>query len=724
MTLAASKQTYFGVTPPISLKESNEQEILSTEQMIQALHHAGQFEDIAAGKNREIVLGQLDKVVQHFVYLASIKHGFSEAEARESKGKIYTFGSYRLGVHGAGADIDTLCVVPAHVSREYFFEIMTDLLSKRPDVKELTPVPEAYVPVIKMEFGNVPIDLTFASLHLPTIPDSLELLDTKILRNLDEQCIRSINGSRVTDEILRLVPNIKTFRESLRCIKYWAKRRGIYSNSLGFLGGVAWAMLVARVCQLYPNAVAGAIIVRFFKIMYQWNWPQPILLKPIEDGPLRVKVWNPKIYIQDRAHRMPIITPAYPSMCATHNVSKSTLTIMTAEFKRGADILDHIASNSCTWADLFTENDFFYRYKHYLQVEVSSSNLDSHHKTTGLIESRLRHLVMKLENIEHVVLAHPHIDNFDQAYTCKNADIALQIANGNMPNAQLSNDPIMVSSLPYSSNQSLPDDHESTLYKLYSTVFFVGLLISKKPSGFVGNRRIDLSWPAQEFLMLIKQTEMWNPENMFINIRFFKNLELPVYVFKSGVNPFIQTHDPLKLNKQLPTNHSSDNEPSNPSSGKKTRISDTLDKSSITTPVLITNQISNKPHLNIDKKNIALVDLPASNTDSLKKPKSNSLSTENDQQKQVRTFELPNLTEDKPLIVNSNLKDLGTILPSDNFGVNASLNPSLKNESKNVSNSNTEAFLPQIKNIRIPNAPPQPPPGGIKLRLADPQYHI
>jgi poly(A) polymerase len=64
---------------------------------------------------------------------------------------------------------------------------------------------------------------------------------------------------------------------------------------MGFFGGVAWAMLVARICQLYPNACAGAIVSRFFRIMYQWNWPQPVLLKHMEDGPLPVRVWNPKV---------------------------------------------------------------------------------------------------------------------------------------------------------------------------------------------------------------------------------------------------------------------------------------------------------------------------------------------------------------------------------------------------------------------------------------------
>lgn len=32
--------------------------------------------------------------------------------------------------------------------------------------------------------------------------------------------------------------------------------------------------------------------------MGQWQWPQPILLKPIEEGPLQVRVWNPKVRLR------------------------------------------------------------------------------------------------------------------------------------------------------------------------------------------------------------------------------------------------------------------------------------------------------------------------------------------------------------------------------------------------------------------------------------------
>jgi poly(A) polymerase len=47
-------------------------------------------------------LGKLDKLVKEFVYRVSKMKGFPDALAKEAGGKIFTFGSYRLGVHGAG----------------------------------------------------------------------------------------------------------------------------------------------------------------------------------------------------------------------------------------------------------------------------------------------------------------------------------------------------------------------------------------------------------------------------------------------------------------------------------------------------------------------------------------------------------------------------------------------------------------------------------------------
>lgn len=77
--------------------------------------------------------------------------------------------------------------------------------------------------MIKMKFDNIEIDMLFARLLLKEIPESMDLRDDLLLKNLDQKCVRSLNGCRVTDEILRLVPNIENFRLALRTIKLWAK---------------------------------------------------------------------------------------------------------------------------------------------------------------------------------------------------------------------------------------------------------------------------------------------------------------------------------------------------------------------------------------------------------------------------------------------------------------------------------------------------------------------
>ena len=132
------QQKQWGVTQPISMSESSDAEKKVTVTLMEELRRQGTFESEEDSRTREIVLGRVSDLVKKFVYKVSITRGLSEAAASACGGKIFTFGSYRLGVHGPGSDIDTLCVVPKHVTREDFFEVFEAMLRDFEGTSEVT----------------------------------------------------------------------------------------------------------------------------------------------------------------------------------------------------------------------------------------------------------------------------------------------------------------------------------------------------------------------------------------------------------------------------------------------------------------------------------------------------------------------------------------------------------------------------------------------------------
>ncbi|XP_053976730.1 poly(A) polymerase type 3 isoform X1 [Hylaeus volcanicus] len=472
-----------GMTSAISVAEPKPSDLTRTNELREALKPYNVFESEEELNHRMEILSKLNTLVKQWIRDTSIARNMPPNVAELVGGKIYTFGSYRLGVHHKGADIDALCVVPRHIYRSDYFSSFFELLKMQEEVTDLRAVEEAFVPVIKMNFDGIEIDMLFAKLALKEIPDTMDLKDDMLLKNLDQKCVRSLNGCRVTDEILRLVPNIENFRLALRAIKLWAKRNGIYSNVLGYLGGVSWAMLVARTCQLYPNAVAATLIEKFFLVFSQWKWPQPVLLKQPDNVNLGFPVWDPRVNISDRYHLMPIITPAYPQQNSTFNVSVSTRTIMQEAFETGLSVTEEIIMGKATWDKLFEPPNFFGKYKHYIVLLARSLAAEEQLEWCGLVESKIRHLIGTLERNPHITLAHVNPEAFPPL-------------------------------------EAEPEGHCS--------MWFIGLLFAKSE-----NLNVDLTYDIKSFVDSIqRQAEQLNmlKDGMWIEAKHVKRKDLHTYV--------------------------------------------------------------------------------------------------------------------------------------------------------------------------------------------------
>jgi poly(A) polymerase len=375
----------------------------------------------------------LEIIVSSWVSSVGTKKGMPvEATVNGGGVQLRVYGSQRLGVHSTNADIDMLCIAPCYVTREDFFTSFVEVLQQFGSCSQkggdpagasvsaefedicarlrvlqvrtgqspstdlgadlegcvavVAPIRDAYTPVIKFSLHNISVDMIFASLPgFYRVPLQLDILDSRCLCGLDDKSVRSLNGSRVTERILQLVPSVPSFCMALRAIKHWARQRGIYSNILGFLGGVNYAIMVAFVCQRYVNACPSAVVRNFFRLFCQWRWPNPVMLTGLEcesvlmggpdspqhgpgAGPLGlpsglnpdtaapllassaaaeltrvmppvpVSVWNPQLNHRDVTHLMPIITPCYPAMNSTYNVGAPQFRLLQQELQRAHNL--------------------------------------------------------------------------------------------------------------------------------------------------------------------------------------------------------------------------------------------------------------------------------------------------------------------------------------------------------------------------------------------------
>lgn len=353
----------------------------------------------------------------------------AKCESANVATKLLTFGSSILGVVTTESDLDTVLLIPSSISRDRFFSGFVGFLTANPRdlvITSLMSVPDAHVPVLKMVVNGLPVDILPCRVPPRNLTDFLgsvseiqETGDFKLISSKDlcTPSLLALNGVRVgrtlvdsiiagrvvlDDERIELdvnaisrVTRLTKFRTVLRLVKLWAKERGVYSNIMGYFGGVTWAILLVKVC-LSPITVGESrslvidslddhgIAARFFKFCHEWTWgtAKPITLKPLpnglaqflstiskpssaqstpsmsaipsprddeipgivsEESPAKSlatnsSMWDPSTNEADRKCLMPVLTPISPFMNSTFNVLVSTQRVLLDEFRRAVDI--------------------------------------------------------------------------------------------------------------------------------------------------------------------------------------------------------------------------------------------------------------------------------------------------------------------------------------------------------------------------------------------------
>ena len=127
----------------ISQESFTEKDSLQTQDLFNCLdkeYHS--FENEEQKRHRERVIQDLEKIIQAWAKEVMREQGKDENLIENTRCKIWTFGSYRLGVHSPGTDIDTLIVGPSAIDRtKHFFGNLVNILQATEGIEKVTPVP-------------------------------------------------------------------------------------------------------------------------------------------------------------------------------------------------------------------------------------------------------------------------------------------------------------------------------------------------------------------------------------------------------------------------------------------------------------------------------------------------------------------------------------------------------------------------------------------------------
>ncbi|KAF7252082.1 Poly(A) polymerase alpha [Varanus komodoensis] len=108
-------QKHYGITSPISLAAPKESDCILTQKLIETLKPFGVFEEEEELQRRILILGKLNNLVKEWIReISEIKEEVTAENLPQSVienvgGKIFTFGSYRLGVHTKG-NVSQSCI--------------------------------------------------------------------------------------------------------------------------------------------------------------------------------------------------------------------------------------------------------------------------------------------------------------------------------------------------------------------------------------------------------------------------------------------------------------------------------------------------------------------------------------------------------------------------------------------------------------------------------------
>lgn len=152
---------------------------------------------------------------------------------------------------------------------------------------------------------------------------------------------------------------------------------------------------------------------------------------------------------------------------------------------------------------------------------------------------------MRVEMVDGIILAHPFNSSFDKVHYCTTDDEAAQVATGEtIKHLRAESTNLQKTALAAESGIDSVEDKDGvaiapdTSIIVYTSTFYIGLNISlkdgKSPQVSVVSsehyliavtgetRKLDISWPSQEFYDICRHSPGYNEDSMNVSIKHIR----------------------------------------------------------------------------------------------------------------------------------------------------------------------------------------------------------
>jgi len=292
--------------------------------------------------------------------------------------RAFSVGSSFLLGHEKPTDSDLDVLLVGSCSSDAAFKALTEL----PEVAWARKAEGAGFQLLQMDFNGSKVDVQYARCALLQHP-------TRWDRAVCAEGYTAAAALRDAYSIYHALVEKggmgtwHRYQRALKDLRAWTKLRGICCNSVGFLGGFAWALLLADTV-LCDESEEDDLVVAVGRRFLAWPWPQPSCLHLCS----RPATAEAAVRAMGTGGLMPVICPTDPWADAARNVTAETFAQLLREFELMA-----VSKNLPMPISPLEEFPFF------IVCEARAPSLTLHATCSSELEARVLALIRSLRGV-------------------------------------------------------------------------------------------------------------------------------------------------------------------------------------------------------------------------------------------------------------------------------------------------------------------------------------